>query len=140
MALGLFYLRFAQLLESVALSLLPKVWGVISHYLSISSAPLYSFLLGSDDTNARSFFMVPWVLNSRRETLHSWQRSWGRRLGILKGRIEPQESPWIFLSVYPQKTRVCLLYCFVLSPLTLLGAVPHHHLALSDKELTYSSN
>jgi len=40
----------------------------------------------------------------------------------------------------PPKTRVCLLYCFVLSPLTLLGAVPHHHLALSDKELTYSSN
>ena len=31
----------------------------------------------------------------------------------------------------PKKTRVCLLYCFVLSPLTLLGAVPHHHLALS---------
>ena len=40
----------------------------------------------------------------------------------------------------PKKTRVCLLYCFVLSPLTLLGAVPHHHLALSVKELTYSSN
>ena len=40
----------------------------------------------------------------------------------------------------PQKTRVCLLYCFVLSPLTLLGAVPHHHLTLSVKELTYSSN
>ena len=34
----------------------------------------------------------------------------------------------------------CLLYCFVLSPLTLLGAVPHHHLTLSVKELTYSSN
>jgi len=31
----------------------------------------------------------------------------------------------------PQKTRVCLLYCFVLSPLTLLGAVPYHHLSLS---------
>ena len=28
----------------------------------------------------------------------------------------------------------------VLSPLTLLGAVPHHHLTLSVKELTYSSN
>ena len=28
----------------------------------------------------------------------------------------------------PPKTRVCLLYCFVLSPLTLLGAVPHHYL------------
>ena len=40
----------------------------------------------------------------------------------------------------PPKTRVCLLYCFVLSPLTLLGAVPHHHLTLSVKELTYSSN
>ena len=40
----------------------------------------------------------------------------------------------------PQKTRVCLLYCFVLSPLISLGAVPHHHLALSVKELTYSSN
>lgn len=28
----------------------------------------------------------------------------------------------------------------MLSPLTLLGAVPHHHLTLSVKELTYSSN
>ena len=30
------------------------------------------------------------------------------------------------------KTTVCLLYCFVLSPtpLTLWGAVPHHHLSL----------
>ena len=77
---------------------------------------------------------------SRREAFHSWQRSWGRRLGICKGGIKPQESPWIFSSIYPQKTRVCLLYCFVLLPLTLLGAVPHHHLALSVKELTYSSN
>jgi len=74
------------------------------------------------------------------EAFHSWQRSWGRRLGIRKGEIEPQESPRIFSSIYPQKTRVCLLYCFVLSPLTLLGAVPYHHLALSIKELTYSSN
>ena len=40
----------------------------------------------------------------------------------------------------PPKKPVCLLYCFVLSPLTLLGAVPHHHLTLSVKELTYSSN
>ena len=50
---------------------------------------------------------------SRRETLHSWQRSWGRRLGLRKGGIEPQESPWKFSSIYP-KTRVCLLsaLCF----------------------------
>ena len=48
--------------------------------------------------------------------------------------------PRDILEHLPPKTRVCLLYCFVLSPLTLLGAVPHHHLALSVKELTYSSN
>ena len=42
--------------------------------------------------------------------------------------------------VAPKKTRVCLLYCFVLSPLISLGAVPHRHLAFSVKELTYSSN
>ena len=77
---------------------------------------------------------------SRRETFHSWQRSWGRGLGIRKGGIEPLECPRIFSSIYPPKTRVCLLYCFVFSPLTLLGAVPHHHLTLSVKELTYSSN
>ena len=36
---------------------------------------------------------------------------------------------------------VCLwLYCFMLSPVISLGAVPDHHLALSVKELTYSSN
>ena len=45
---------------------------------------------------------------SQREELRPWQRSWGRRLGIHKGGIEPQESPWKFSSIYP-KTRVCLL-------------------------------
>src|SRR5574340_531773 len=47
--------------------------------------------------------------------------------------------PDILENLPPKKTRVCLLYCFVLSPLISLGAVPHHHLALSVKELTYSS-
>ena len=75
------------------------------------------------------------------EAFHSGQRSWGRRLGIRKCGIEPQESTWMFSTSPPQKkTGVCLLYCFVLSPLISLGAVPHHHLALSVKELTYSSN
>ena len=36
-----------------------------------------------------------------REALRPWQRSWGRRLGIRKGGIEPQESPWKFSSIYP---------------------------------------
>ena len=48
--------------------------------------------------------------------------------------------PGILEHLPPIKTGVCLLYCIVLSPLILLGAVPHHHLALSVKELTYSSN
>src|SRR5574337_287880 len=44
----------------------------------------------------------------------------------------------MFSSISPtKKTGVYLLYCFVLSPLISLGAVPHHHLALSVKELTY---
>src|SRR5574341_1404841 len=37
----------------------------------------------------------------------------------------------------PKKTGVCLLYCFVLLPLISLGSVPHHHLALPVKDLTY---
>ena len=103
-------------------------WGGQSTEVSA----LASFLLKKNDIYV--------IAGSRQETFHSWQRSWGKRLGIRKGGIEPQESPRIFSSIYPPKTRVCLLYCFVLSPLTLLGAVPHHHLALSVKELTYSSN
>ena len=53
--------------------------------------------------------------------------------------IEPQESPWKFLSVYPQNQSLPT-FCFVLSPtpLTLWGAVPHY-LSLKQ-ELTYSSS
>ena len=76
---------------------------------------------------------------SQREQLRPWQRAWGRRLGIRKGGIEPQESPWKFSSIYPQNQSLPT-FCFVLSPtpLTLLGAVPHY-LSLK-KELTYSSS
>ena len=61
------------------------------------------------------------------EELHSWQWSWGMRLGIRKGRIEPQESPWKFSSIYPPNQSLPN-FCFVLSPtpLTLWGAVPHY--------------
>ena len=46
--------------------------------------------------------------------------------GIHKGGIEPQETPCSQAST--PKTRVCPLYCFMLSPtpLTLWGALPHH--------------
>jgi len=57
-----------------------------------------------------------------------------------KAGLSLRSSPGYSRASTPEKNRVCLLYCFVLSPLTLLGAVPYHHLALSDKELTYSSN
>ena len=42
-------------------------------------------------------------------------------------RIEPQESPQKFSSIYPQNQRLPT-FCFVLSPtpLTLRGAVPHY--------------
>ena len=91
--------------------------------------------------NTQDWSPLGWTgLPGASEAFHSWQRSWGRRLGIHKGGIELQESARIFSSISPQKTRVCLLYCFMLSPLTLLGTVPYHHLALSVKELTYSSN
>ena len=43
------------------------------------------------------------IVGSRREDLHPWQRSWGRRLDIRKGGIEPQESPWKLSSIYPPK-------------------------------------
>ena len=46
-------------------------------------------------------------------------------LGIGKGVIKPQETPCSWAST--PKTRVYLLYCFMLSPtpLTLWGVVPH---------------
>ena len=57
--------------------------------------------------------------------------------GIHKDVIKPQETPCSRAST-PQ-TRVCLLYCFMLSPipLTLRGGWPP--LPLSEKELTYNS-
>ena len=75
---------------------------------------------------ARDIPLVTKVM--RKEARHTQRRD--RASGV----------PPDILEHLPPKTRVCLLYCFVLSPLTLLGAVPHHHLALSDKELIYSSN
>ena len=53
---------------------------------------------------------------------------------IYKGDIEPQETPCSRAST--PKTRVYLLYCFMLSPipLTLQGALGP--LPLSEKELT----
>ena len=51
---------------------------------------------------------------SQHEELRPWQRSWGRRLGIRKGMIKPQETPCS--RAFTPKTRV--LYG-ELSPITI---------------------
>ena len=62
------------------------------------------------------------------------------RLSKHKGGIEPQESPWIFLSIYPKNQSLpTLLLCALTSDFT--GGCPlPPSLSLSVKELTYSSN
>ena len=83
-------------------------------------------------------FPTPSTAGSRREELHPWQRSWGRRLGIRKGGIEPQESPWIFSSIYPQKpesayfTALCshLWLYWGLSPTTISLSLKRANLQL----------
>ena len=80
-----------------------------------------------------------WTAGSQSEELHLWQRSWERRLGICKGRIEPQESPWKFSSIYPQnQTLPNLLLCALTYTSDFTGGCPPP--PLSEKELTYSSS
>ena len=69
------------------------------------------------------------------EVLHLWQRSWGRRLDILKGRIEPQESPWKSSSIDPHNPSLpTLLLCALTSTSDFTGGcLPP---PLSEKELT----
>jgi len=63
------------------------------------------------------------LAGSQREELRPWQRSWGRRLGICKGGIEPQESPWIFSSIYPPKPESAY-FTALCSHLWLYGGCP----------------
>ena len=83
--------------------------------------------------SALPLFICP-SAGGHREELRPWQRSWGRRLGIRKGVIKPQET--LCSQASNPKTRVC----FMLSPtpLTLRGGSPPSPF-LSEKELTCSS-
>ena len=65
--------------------------------------------------------------------LRPWQRSWGRRLGIRKGGIEPQESPWKFSSI-----SAYFLLCAFTYTSDFTGGCPP--LPLWKKELAYSSS
>ena len=74
-------------------------------------------------------------VGGRREALRSWQRSWGRRLDIRKGRIEPQESPWKSSSIYPHNQSLpTLLLCALTYSSDFTGGCPPP--PLSEKELT----
>ena len=72
---------------------------------------------------------------TRRGDFHLWQRSWGRRLDICKGGMEPQESPWKFSSIYPQNQSLpTLLLCALTYTSDFMGGCPPP--LLSEKELT----
>ena len=50
-----------------------------------------------------------------------------KEAGIHKGGIEPQESPWKFLSIYPQNQSLpTLLPCALTYTSDFMEAVPHH--------------
>ena len=73
------------------------------------------------------------VAGSQREELRPWQRSWGRRLGIRKGRIEPQESPWKFSSIHPQNQSAYFLLCGLTYTSDFTGGCPPP--SLSEKRV-----
>ena len=64
-----------------------------------------------------------------------WQRSWGRRLGIRKGGIEPQESPWKILEHLPPKPESAyFLLCAFTYTSDFTGGCPP--LPLSEKRVS----
>ena len=71
-----------------------------------------------------SHALVIWA-RSQHEELCPWQRSWGRRLRHSQRRDQASGST-PFSRASTSKTRVCPLYCFMLSPtpLTLWGLSP----------------
>ena len=75
------------------------------------------------------------AVGGQSEVLRPWQRSWGRRLDIRKGRIEPQESPWKSSSIHPhnQSLRTLLLCALTYTSDFTGGCSPP---PLSEKELT----
>ena len=70
-------------------------------------------------------FCWSWCGGRQCEELHPWQRSWARRLGIRKGGIELQESPWKFSSTYPQNQSLpTLLLCALTYTSDFTGGCP----------------
>ena len=75
------------------------------------------------------------TVGGQSEALGPWQRSWGRRLDIRKGGIEPHESPWKSSSIYPHNQSLpTLLLCALTYSSDFLGGCPPP--PLLEKELT----
>ena len=122
-------------LQSKELSRVFSNTAVWKHQFFWCSACFMVQLSHSYLTTGKNIALTIWTFaGSQHEELHPWQRSWGRRLGIRKGGLSLR-SPLGNSQASTPKTRVCLLYCFVLSstPLTLWRAVPHHHLSLCKR-------
>ena len=95
--------------------------------------------LGCDGLWPLHGHLQPPTAGSQCEELHPWQRSWGRRLGIHKGGIKSQESPWKFSSIYSQNQSLpTLLLCALTYTSDFMGCC--RPTPLSEKELTYSSS
>ena len=74
---------------------------------------------------------------SQREELRPWQRSWGRRLGIMQRWDRASGSP-LFPSIYPPNQSLpTLLFHALTYTSDFMGGWPP--LPLSEKELSYSS-
>ena len=95
-----------------------------------------SWLIGKDSGSGRDWGQEKGTTSaSWHEDLHPWQRSWGRRLNIHKGGIEPQESPWKFSSIYPHNQSLpTLLLCALTYTSDFTGGCPPP--PLLEKELT----
>ena len=75
------------------------------------------------------------IAGSQRKELRPWQRSQGRRLGIRKYRIEPQESPLEILKHLPPKPESAyFLLCALTYTSDFMGGCPPP--PLSETELT----
>ena len=85
----------------------------------------------------QSFIIQKLIYNHCREPVRHSARDKGHEEGgsaYAKAGSSLRSPPEYSRAFSPKKkTRVCLLYCVVLSPLTLLGAVPHHHLTFCQR-------
>ena len=77
--------------------------------------------------------IIPSNFSCWEQELRPWQRSWGRRLGIHKGGMEPQESHWKILEHLPPKPESAyFLLCALTYTSDFTGGCPP--LPLSEKK------